>query len=105
VNSGGIKILIEKVERKIEELLNEFSLEKRFFVGSLADDFLGEKLILIIEDKQWTKTIETKFMESLRDKLPKYEVPKQVFFINKFIETETKKINRKKNIEIISKKL
>ena len=49
---------------------------------------LGEKLILIIESKKY------KFSESIFNSLNKFEKPKEVYFINKFIYTKSKKIDR-----------
>jgi len=49
---------------------------------------LGEKLILIIESKKY------KFNESIFNSLNKFEKPKEVYFINKFIYTKSKKIDR-----------
>ncbi len=101
VNSGGIKIQLEKIEREIELFFSEFASTKRFFVAGLQDNFWGEKLILVIEDSKWSSLEESKLLEYLGNNLTKYEIPKQVFFIEQFIETETKKINRKKNLEFI----
>ena len=101
VNSGGIKIQIEKIEREIELFFSEFANAKRFFVAGLQDNFWGEKLILVIEDSKWSSLEEKKLLEYLGNHLTKYEIPKQVFYIEQFVETETKKINRKKNLEVI----
>ena len=56
---------------------------------------LGEKVVLIIEGE------EENIDFSSVDSLSKYEIPKEVFFLPKFIETETKKIHRKKTLELL----
>ena len=60
------------------------------------DEYLGEKLVLIIEGKE-TKINFTK------SNLTKYEVPKTIYFLDKFIETETGKVNRKQTKLLLEK--
>jgi O-succinylbenzoic acid--CoA ligase len=33
--------------------------------------------------------------------MAKYETPKEIFYLSKFIETKTKKIQRKKTLELL----
>lgn len=89
INSGGVKLHPEKIEEKLSKIISE-----RFFVIGVPDTILGEKLILIVEGEK--KSIP---FSSLQD-LSKYEVPKEVCFLDKFIETETKKIQRKKTLDL-----
>lgn len=88
INSGGIKIFPEKVEEKLEQYINE-----RFFVAGIPDEKLGSKLVLIVEGSQ--KTYDLTEIKSLS----KYEIPKQIYFVEKFLETETSKIKRKEIIK------
>jgi len=98
INSGGVKILPEQVENKLQEIIFD-----RFFISSMKDDVLGEKLILLIE----TRLNESKNMSIYKDlisklkSLHKYEIPKDIFLIDKFIETKTKKIQRKKTLDLL----
>lgn len=89
INSGGIKLHPERIEEKLSKVIQE-----RFFVAGIPDTILGERLILIIEgvnkDIAFNDLIE----------LSKYEIPKEIYFIDKFIETETKKIQRKKTVNL-----
>ena len=89
INSGGIKLHPERIEEKLSKVIQE-----RFFVAGIPDAILGERLILIIEgvnkDIAFNDLIE----------LSKYEIPKEIYFIDKFIETETKKIQRKKTVNL-----
>jgi O-succinylbenzoic acid--CoA ligase len=84
VNSGGIKLIPEQIE---EKLSNE--IHSRFFVGGIADSDLGEKLILVIEGEKPALNGVT------FDMLDKYEKPKEVFYVSKFMETENGKVKRK----------
>ena len=94
INSGGVKLLPEQIEEKITQFI-----EERFFVAGIPDDVLGEKLILIIESKNENSTILKKIKNL--STLTKYEIPKEVYFLLNFIETETKKIQRRKTLDLI----
>ncbi len=93
INSGGIKLFPEQIEKKLSK-----TLSNRFFVIGKKDQQLGEKLVLLIESS--TK-IELRKSDYLNCNLDKYEMPKEVFFVDKFIETETGKIKRKESLNLI----
>lgn len=93
INSGGIKIHPEEVER----MLSGF-IQNPFFVASEKDEVLGEKLILIIESQ---KSIAKEDLIEAFNELPPYEKPKKIYTLSKFIYTETEKIKRKEVIEIL----
>jgi O-succinylbenzoic acid--CoA ligase len=86
VNSGGIKLHPEEIEKKLS-----LHIKAKFFVAGIPDEKLGEKLILIIEGKE--NSVILKEVRNLKT-LSKFEVPKETFFVKKFIETETGKIQR-----------
>ena len=76
INTGGIKVFPEKIETKIEKIL-----KKRFFITSLPDDKLENKVILIIEDTPWkVKKINTLRLD-LKQVLSKFEQPKLIYFV------------------------
>ncbi len=93
INSGGVKIQLEEIERKIEEKLN---LDSRFFCFGIRDELLGQKLILIIEGNRNTVT-----KEQLQGFLTKFEVPKEIFHIENFVETLSGKISKIKTVNEI----
>ena len=96
VNSAGVKLIPEQIEEKITKIINE-----RFFVIGIPDTILGQKLILIIENSNnLNKDIVLEKLKNLKS-LTKYEIPKEVYFINKFIETETNKLNRKATLKLL----
>ncbi|MFV5684322.1 AMP-binding protein [Flavobacterium sp. GB2R13] len=84
INSGGIKLIPEQIEEKLSN-----KIHSRFFVTGVEDSTLGEKLVLIIEGEKQTLD------ETIFDGLDKYEKPKEVFYVSKFIETQNGKIKRK----------
>ncbi|WP_309609438.1 AMP-binding protein [Flavobacterium sp.] len=91
INSGGIKLIPEQIENKLST-----KLKGRFFVAGVADDTLGEKLVLFIEGDQYTLD------SNIFDDLDKYEKPKEVKFIANFPETETGKVKRTEIVASIS---
>jgi len=96
INSGGIKLIPEQIEEKLAVLIKQ-----RFFVFGKPDKILGNKLILVVEGNKQNGLLEKieVFREEHPEKLHKYEVPKEIYFRNKFIETDTKKIKRKENYQ------
>jgi o-succinylbenzoate---CoA ligase len=95
INSGGLKIQVEEVERKITKLLSENNLYNRFFIFPKSDEALGQKVCMAVESPGQSAH---KLKEMLASALNSYETPKEIFFIEKFAETPTGKIDRKKSI-------
>lgn len=90
INSGGIKIHPEEVERILQPLILQ-----RFFITSLPDDALGEKLVLFIEAEFSEEMLaQLKINIANNHALGKYEKPKKIYFVEKFEETHTGKIHR-----------
>ena len=90
INSGGIKLHPEILEKKLHSIL----FERRFFITSKEDKKLGEKLILIIEGNPLADSAIQQFYERMKPLLDKYELPKEIYFVEKFVQTESGKINR-----------
>ncbi|MDP5101394.1 MAG: AMP-binding protein [Nonlabens sp.] len=87
INSGGVKIHPEKVEEKLATFITE-----RFFIAGLDDEELGQKVVLLVEGPSQDLT---KYFK----KLDKFEQPKEVYFVDKFAETHTKKIDKRSVLE------
>ena len=94
INSGGVKVIPEKVEKAIEKIFDTLKIPNAFFIGSVADEGLGSKVALFIEGGLEGELIET-IKIRMADAIPKMEVPRQVIFIKSFDLTETGKVNRK----------
>lgn len=104
VNSGGIKIIVESIEKKIAQIIYQNEnlnplKNKRFFLAALPDEKLGEKLILIFEGH--VPIEKTSILAFLKMYLPKYKNPKVIFFEEKFAETGSGKIDKKRTLEKI----
>lgn len=92
VNSGGVKLFPEQIERKLSGLIKQ-----RFFVAGIPDEILGERLILVIE----SNAIDLYGKNELTQLLSKYEVPKSIYYITNFKETTTGKVHRINTLNII----
>ncbi len=88
INSGGVKIFPEEIEEKLAKYIST-----PFFIASKPDEKFGEIVILILKGKSF------EIENSIFSELSKYQIPKQIVFIDKFVETETNKINRKKTLD------
>ncbi len=95
INSGGIKLYPEEIERKLNKII-----KRRFFVTGMPDDALGEKLVLFVEADFSEELLEglQKEIKSLKS-LDKYEIPKKIYLIQKFEETPNGKIHREKTLK------
>ncbi len=90
INSGAIKLIPEQIEEKLARII-----KNRFFVTGIFDDLLGEKLILIYEgSKKFDLLKEIQNLQTLSI----YEIPKEIYYLENFIETETNKIDRTKTL-------
>jgi len=97
INTGGVKVFPEQIEKKLDQIV-----KTRFFINYLADEILGQRVILIIEDKPWSLTQQAGFKTKMYKVLSKYEQPKQLFFVEEFIETPTKKVQRIKTKALLN---
>ena len=96
INSGGIKLFPEQIEKKLSQIL-----DFRFFVAGIPDKVLGQKLVLVAEQgEENTETILEKIHHSKL--LDKYEIPKQVYGVRVFKETRTGKINKRDILQEIT---
>lgn len=90
INSGGVKIFPERVEKKISSLISE-----RFYITGEPDDRLGSRVVLIIEGDEWDENRVRSLQERIGQVVMRYEKPKKIAFVKKFEETKTGKIKRR----------
>ena len=93
INSGGVKIQPELVEKKINHLLSV-----PFFIIGITDEKLGQKVVLFVESSN--ELLVNK--NDLKTLLLPYENPREIYFLKEFNRTESGKINRIKTKELIS---
>ncbi len=93
INSGGIKLIPEQIELKLSKII-----DNRFFVAAIPDETLGQKLVLVVEGEINIDNILEK-IQGLKY-LSKYEKPKVVLRIKKFIESANGKVLRSETLSI-----
>jgi len=93
VNSGGIKLFPEQLERRIAPLLEETCPDCAYFLFGEKDSSLGERLVLYVEGMA-EENKRLALEAGLNQILGKYEVPKKIYFKTVFAYTPTGKINR-----------
>lgn len=92
INSGGIKIIPSVIEEKLDGII-----QSNFFSIGIPDQKLGQKHILVIEGNP-----EYILKKSDFEFLDKYVIPKEIYFLDKFIYTISGKINKLQTIEHLS---
>lgn len=94
INSGGIKIHPEQVEKKLEGIISS-----NYFISSLPDELLENKVILMIESETYPLR-QVEILKSKMEKLlDKYEIPKQILFCSSFIYSQSNKLLRAETLE------
>lgn len=94
INSGGIKIHPEQLEKKLEGII-----PSSYFISSIPDELLENKVVLVIESEVYTPQQEERLKVQLEEMLSKYEIPKQIFYLPAFIYSEGNKVLRKPTLE------
>jgi len=94
INSGGIKIQLETIEKLIHSNLN-WPLNS-FFCWWKNDKKLGQKLIVCTLDQN---TISTNWSF-----LPKYKAPKEIIILSQLVFSSTGKILREQSFQAFSEK-
>ena len=96
INSGGVKLVPEQIEAKLEPIMDQ-----RFIVAGLSDEKLGEKLVVLVEGDVDTDALTQKMAKLTT--LDTYEVPKAIYGLPAFSETSTGKIQRKLTVNQLQK--
>jgi O-succinylbenzoic acid--CoA ligase len=109
INSGGVKVQIERVETAIETWLLRYQhglyARRRFFVGALPEPRLGQTVVAVIEGEPFgggstlSPEIAATIRNALQPALGPYEIPRQWYFVPHFLETPTGKIDRLANLQ------
>ncbi|MDD2798648.1 MAG: AMP-binding protein [Bacteroidales bacterium] len=89
INSGGVKLFPEAIEQKLSTIISE-----RFYITSIVDDKLGEKVVLVIEGTPFSMEKLNLLETEISNQLTRFERPRQIIFLSKFQETSTGKIKR-----------
>ncbi|HRE74243.1 MAG TPA: AMP-binding protein [Flavobacteriales bacterium] len=90
INSGGLKIHPEQVEKQIAEIITD----RRFYLSAKPDDVLGQRPVLVLEGDILDKHTEKMLLSHLKESLPRNQSPAEIVYINTFKETPTGKVIR-----------
>jgi o-succinylbenzoate---CoA ligase len=91
INSGGIKIVPEKIEQSIAHLRTE-----RMVISAVEDPLLGEAIVLAIETRHISDYERTELKDRMKSVVDSsYHLPRYIIGIYPFPETATSKIDRK----------
>jgi O-succinylbenzoic acid--CoA ligase len=103
INSGAFKINALNVEDEIFHYLSLKKIESMpFFVGGINDELLGEKAILCLE-KKFQHLISFEDLKLfLKKRLKRYEIPKEIVFVNNIFFTKSQKVDRIKTLKKLS---
>ena len=89
INSGGIKLFPETIEKKLSAHIAE-----RFYIAGMKDEKLGEKVVLVIESNPFSTSQMHELELRLNTALSRFEKPRDVIFKLPFEETSTGKVKR-----------
>ncbi|MDA3928664.1 MAG: AMP-binding protein [Prolixibacteraceae bacterium] len=95
INSGGIKISPEELEKQITTII-----KKECLIVPAKDEILGQKLVLLLEGKE-DKVVTEKYLLQIKNELGKLRTPKAVYYISEFPKNSSMKIDRKKLKKLI----
>jgi len=90
INSGGVKIFPEQVEKKLFPVI-----PRRFFIAGLPDNMLGEKVALFIEGENLGQGQLSDLETIMRSLLTKFELPRQIVTLPAFDLSDAGKILKK----------
>jgi o-succinylbenzoate---CoA ligase len=99
INTGGIKVLPEKIESTLVKNFYRAGITNRFFIHSLPDVALGNKLIFVLEASDIASPHIVEKIVPIFSSLEKFEQPKEIVISSSFAVTESGKINRLKTME------
>ncbi len=95
INSGGIKVIPERVEKRLAHLITS-----PFFVGGLPHPKLGEEVCLFVESPDQEDPISLTEIQNVLSDSPFWQ-PRKIIYLKAFSYTETGKIMRKDSVDLM----
>jgi len=96
INSGGVKIYPEQVEKKLEGII-----PASYFITSVPDQLLENKVVLVIESEAFTAEQELYLKLNIQPMLHKFEIPKHIYYLSTFAYSKNNKLLRKETLSNI----
>lgn len=87
--SGGLKFNPEEIENKLSEIISN-----AYFIGGLDDHEMGQKLVLFIEKGGHIERQIFIIWNKLEERLERFEIPKEIIFLESFTRTASGKTDR-----------
>jgi O-succinylbenzoic acid--CoA ligase len=100
INSGGVKVIPEKVEAALTNLFFKAGIQSRFFVQGVEDQKFGQKVVLFVEGTDYTRELFQKLLRDPAIQLSPFEIPQEVRLIPSFVTTATGKVNRTQTLHL-----
>jgi O-succinylbenzoic acid--CoA ligase len=75
------------MEQKVEPFL-----DRRFFIGALPHDELGDQVVLVIEGAELTSPESAELARNMKMVLTSYEMPRCIHFIETFDTSSSGKV-------------
>ena len=94
INSGGVKVHPEQVEKKLEGII-----PSSYFISSVPDSLLGNCVVLVLETEIYSVENEAILMEKMKQCLDKYELPRKIFYLPQFVYSQSNKILRAESLK------
>ena len=103
VNSGGVKIQLETVERALAAaIFAETGESRRVAVFSLPDERLGQRVAAAIEGTSFPAETLSAIKKTVAAELPRFHPPREYHFLPHLPETRTGKIDRRALAAVVS---
>jgi O-succinylbenzoic acid--CoA ligase len=96
INSGGIKIFPEQLERTLQPLLPGWGVHNDFFLTGLPHDTLGQQTALVVEGT--LPVSHQSVLEHCRLALPDRQAPRCIVELPQFTRTNGGKIRRRETL-------
>jgi O-succinylbenzoic acid--CoA ligase len=90
INSGGIKIMPEEVEKAISNLVPQ-----SIAISSIPHHTLGEAVVLVIESAELKNDEKKSLLLHIKKLVHSYAIPKQIYSLSEIPRTPTGKIDRR----------
>jgi len=98
INTAGVKISPEEVERKISTVMANNWDGCEYFIAGVKDKLFGEISVLFVESKPVDDGLTGLIIELMKPQLKKWEIPKKIVCIPAFKRTSSGKVNRAESV-------
>jgi O-succinylbenzoic acid--CoA ligase len=98
INTAGMKVLPEDVERKISTILTNQLPGCSYFIAGVTDSSFGQKVVLFVESTLINDSKKDALTNAFKEKLRAWEVPKEVACVLEFRRTKSGKVNRHETV-------